>query len=145
LEIAAALDWIVIIWAQQGYYDLPIEYLENCLRVREVSLFPGESAMILTLSYLSILHDRRREYELSLTYEMKLFLIREKVLSLDHQGIAKTLSNIGQCYENFNQVKLALEYYNRTLVFYEQRSPDSFEEECRMRAHIQQLSTVLSN
>ncbi len=72
-------------------------------------------------------------------------MIREKVLSPDHQDIAKSLSNIGQFYENFNQLKLALEYYNRTLVIYEQRSPDSFQEECRMREHIQQFSIVLNN
>ena len=76
---------------------------------------------------------------------MKLFLIREKVLPPDHQDLAKSLSYIGQCYEDLNQLKLALEYYKRALIIYEQRSPNSFAEECRMSENIQRLSTALNN
>ena len=101
--------------------------------------------MLLNLSDLSMAHGQRHEHDLSLTYEMKLFLIREKVLSPDHQDVAKSLSKIGQCYEDLNQLKMALEYYKRALVIYEQRSPDLSEEKCRMSENIQRLSTALNN
>ena len=64
-----------------------------------------------------------RQYELSLVYEMKRFSIREKILAPDHQDIAISLSNMGYCYEQINQPKISLEYYNRALTVYEQCLP----------------------
>ncbi|CAF4043174.1 unnamed protein product, partial [Adineta steineri] len=55
----------------------------------------------------------RNQYHIALTYEMKLFLIREKNLSPNHENIAQSLSNIGKCYEHLNQFKTALDYYKR--------------------------------
>jgi hypothetical protein len=56
------------------------------------------------------------QYDLSLIYELKCFLILEKVLPPDHEDIGKSLSSIGKCY---NQLNLALEYYKRAFIFYE--------------------------
>ncbi len=58
----------------------------------------------------------RGQYDLSLIYELKYFLIREKVLPPDHEDIGNSLSSIGKCY---NQLNLALEYYKRALIVYE--------------------------
>ncbi|CAF0816940.1 unnamed protein product [Adineta steineri] len=46
--------------------------------------------------------------------------MREKVLPPSHQDIGECLNNIGLCYEHLNRRKLALDYYKRALVVYEQ-------------------------
>jgi tetratricopeptide (TPR) repeat protein len=60
---------------------------------------------------------------LSLAYELKCFSIREKVLPPDDQSIGKSLSRIGLCYEQLNQLNQALDYYKRALGVYEQCLP----------------------
>jgi tetratricopeptide (TPR) repeat protein len=75
---------------------------------------------------------------------MKLFLIRETKLSPDHQDIAASLSEIGECYEHLNQLKMALEYYKRALLIYEQRPSDSFQR-LNMENNIERLSTALND
>jgi hypothetical protein len=47
-------------------------------------------------------------------------------------------------YERLNQLKMALEYYKRALLIYEQRPFDSFER-LNMENNIQRLSTALND
>ncbi len=114
------------------------------MRIKRASLSPGEPDIISTMTYLSDLRRARDQYQLSLTYEMKLFLIRETKLSPDHQDIAASLSEIGECYEHLNQLKMALEYYKRALLIYEQRPSDSFQR-LNMENNIERLSTALND
>ena len=76
-------------------------------------------------------------------YELKCFLIREKVLPPDHQDIGKSLSNIGQCYEQLNQFKLAFDYYKQALVVYEQCLPYFHEDQWKLESNIDRLSQIL--
>ena len=77
---------------------------------------------------------------MSLTYELKCFLIREKVLPPNHQDIGKSLSNIGKCYDLLNQLNLALAYYKRALIVYEQCLPFEHEDRKDVKLKIEQLS-----
>jgi len=75
---------------------------------------------------------------------LKCLLIREKVLSPNHKDIGASLSNIGTCYEQLDQLKMALEYYKRALIVYEQ-CPYAFGEQWRMEENIERLSEILNN
>ncbi|CAF4233350.1 unnamed protein product, partial [Adineta steineri] len=67
-------------------------------------------------------------------------LIREKSLPFNHQDIGKSLFNIGHCYEYLKKFQLALEYYKRALVIYEQCTSFSREDRQKLDANIQRIS-----
>ncbi len=64
---------------------------------------------------------------------MKRFLLRQKVLPLNHQDIGKSLSNMGECYERLHQLKLAL-------AIYEQCLPYSHQDRLNLELQIERLS-----
>jgi tetratricopeptide (TPR) repeat protein len=110
------------------------------LRIKEASLSSGDLSITDTLSNLGVVQRTRHEYELSLTYELNCFSIREKVLPPDHQDIGKSLFNIGTCCEYLNQLKLAFDYYQRALVVYEQCLPFLHEHRKKVESKIKELS-----
>ncbi|CAF3813819.1 unnamed protein product [Adineta steineri] len=119
-RIIFSLKWIAFIHYQKQSYDHAIEFYEQCLRIDEVNSIPRQLTIDEFLTNLSDIQQIRLEYESSLAYELNCLLMREKVLPPNHQDIGKSLNNIGLCYEHLNQRKLALDYYKRALVVYEQ-------------------------
>ncbi|CAF3154645.1 unnamed protein product [Rotaria sp. Silwood2] len=140
IKIAEGLEWIAFILNQSEENDDSAKYLEPRLRVREASLSPENLTIVKTLSVFSVVQESRHEYELSLAYELKCFLIRKKILPPDHQDIGISLCNIGRNYEHVNQPKLVLNYYKQALVVYEQCLPASDEDRLELESDIQRLS-----
>ncbi len=75
-----------------------------------------------------------------MAYELKCFSIREKVLPPDDQNIGISLFKIGECYEQLNQLNLALDYYKRALVVHEQCFPFTHAGRSNLEAKIGELS-----
>ncbi|CAF0928855.1 unnamed protein product [Adineta steineri] len=119
-QIILSLKWIAFIYYKKQSYDRAIEFYEQCLRIDEASSIPEQLTIDKFLRELSDIKRIQLQYESSLAYELNCLLMREKVLPPNHQDIGKSLSNIGLCYEHLNQRKLALDYYKRALVVYEQ-------------------------
>ncbi|CAF0992362.1 unnamed protein product [Adineta steineri] len=119
-RIIFSLKWIAFIHYQKQSYDHAIEFYEQCLRIDEANSIPGQLTIDEFLKELSDIKRIQFQYGSSLAYELNRLLMREKVLPPNHQDIGKSLSNIGLCYEHLNQRKLALDYYKRALVVYEQ-------------------------
>ncbi|CAF1155194.1 unnamed protein product [Adineta steineri] len=119
-QIIHSLNWVAFIYYKKQSYDRAIEFYEQCLRIDEANSIPEQLTMDRFLKELSDIKRIQLQYESSLAYELNCLLIREKVLPPNHQDIGKSLNNIGLCYEHLNQRKLALDYYKRALVVYEQ-------------------------
>ncbi len=98
-----------------------------------------------TLLYLSEVQRARGQYELSLVYELKCFLIREKFLTPDHQDIGKSLATMGECYERLLQPKRALEYYKRALAIYEQSLSYSHHDRWNVESKVERLSAEIGD
>lgn len=77
---------------------------------------------------------------MSLAYELKCFSILEKVRALNHEDIGRSLSNIGQCYDQLNEFKVALDYYKQTLIIYEQCLPFWHSDRTDTKMEIEELS-----
>jgi tetratricopeptide (TPR) repeat protein len=69
--------------------------------------------------------------------------VREKVLPPDHQDIGKSLAKIGECYKHLNQYKMALDYYKRALIVYEQCLPFGHSDRSNIVLKVQQLSAEI--
>ncbi|CAF4307309.1 unnamed protein product, partial [Adineta steineri] len=68
LQIATIFYWIGIIRNRQRSFDRAIECLEQCLKIREASLSPGESDITLILSYLSKCYEHINQFKTALEY-----------------------------------------------------------------------------
>ncbi|CAF4064784.1 unnamed protein product, partial [Adineta steineri] len=127
-QLVNDLEWIVSIWKNKQCYRCAIEYLQQCLHIKEASLSPEHLSIAATLLDLAHVHRIRDEYQLSLIYEMKYYSIIEKVFSPDHEDIIDSLANIAQCYEDLDERQIALKYYQQILTIYEQsESVSDFE------------------
>ncbi|CAF0989558.1 unnamed protein product [Adineta steineri] len=76
--------------------------------------------IVTTLSNFVQVQRNRHKYELVLEYEIKCYLVHERVVSPDDENIGQSFSNIAECYEHLNQLKMTLDYYERALAIYEQ-------------------------
>jgi tetratricopeptide (TPR) repeat protein len=143
-EIINELDWIGFVWSQKQSYDRAIEFYDESLRVSETNFPPGELSIVSSLCKLGEVQRTQHRYEHSLAYELKCFLIREKVLPPNHQDIGNSLNNIGVCYEHLNQRKLALDYYRRALDVYQQYSSSTQQDRLVIELKIEELSIEMN-
>jgi hypothetical protein len=82
---------------------------------------------------------------LSLVYELRCFLLREKVLPPNHRNIGKNFAMMDECYEHLRQSKPALDYYRRALFIYEQCLTHSHHDRWSVENKIERLSAELEN
>jgi len=113
------------------------------LQVTERSQSPKDPNTSADIPNLAQLQRNKFDYQLSLVYELKCLSLREEIYSPDHIKIDQSLSNIGLCYENLYELKLAFEYYQRALHIYQQSDMYPFNEIQRLHQDIQRISEFL--
>jgi hypothetical protein len=76
------------------------------------------------------------QYERSLAYELRVFLIREKLLPPNDQSIGQSLGTISELCEKLD---IARGYYERAIAIYEQCLPELHDDRLAIQANVEGL------
>jgi Tfp pilus assembly protein PilF len=66
--------------------------------------------------------------------------MREKYHPSGHVDIGDSLNNIGLCYENQNEQKMALDHFQRALTYYEKLLPPEHPNRLKIEHNIRRLT-----
>lgn len=94
------------------------EALKNHQQAYEILKNTNDDELIVTYTYLGIVHDILGNYDEALkNHQIALELNRKKP---DKQGIAASLHNIGILYQKIQNYERSLDYYNQALILWEE-------------------------
>jgi CHAT domain-containing protein/tetratricopeptide (TPR) repeat protein len=126
-NVAMSLDWLSVLYRDQGRYADAEPLYKRSLAIREKAVGPDHPTFATSLNNLALLYRYQGRYADAEPLNKRALAIREKVLGPDHPDVATSLNDLAEIYRAQGRYADAEPLQKRALAIREKAlGPDHF-------------------